>query len=766
MIEQEKQRVELHLHTKMTAMDGLCDPRSIAAQAAEWGMQAFAVTDLWSVQAFPEAYRAGISHSVKILYGCEIGFANDVDPIDADRERIYQIVLIARTREGLKDLYRLISLANTKHFRRDPVIAKSEILPFRDELIIGSGGAEGEVFRAVAEGREENSFFPMRHFYDYFEIQPLACCTGLIAEGLAHETADLQAFNRRIVSLGERIGVPVCATGNVYYQRAEDGLSRKILRSAAGYPEFDDRNASYFRSTNEMLDEFAYLGDETARRVVIDCPCAVARCADALEPLHFFPEDKGSLQQLKERVFSRMHALYGADPLPQITQRTEKEFTMALEHGYDPYYIAAMTVTDSVKGPVSLHSGVGSSLIAYFAGISDVNPLPPHYRCAKCRYTEFADGKAACGADLHPKRCPVCGSELERDGFGLAAESYCGIPGREKLPYIVLGLSMPSVLEAEHALREHYDADKVFQGCEIDIVSQAEARSLAESYCSKNRIRLDPEALSRAAGACVSAKRKTKRASGAYIVLPQSADCLEDLCPAEAETADGSTVPLTHFPWYELAGIVPAVHIREDPIPALLQDLHIATGQDPETIPLDDGEIFRLLASGDISVYGKLPLEEPERLCSVMAAVRPDHFGAFVRAYGLARSPEAWMKLMLTLLARETVKLEELIVYREDVMRTLSAGGIDEKSAYLLMEAARKGAFKRLGSGEDLEEKLCAHDVPAWYPDALRRAEYLPFGGSVISKARNLYQCIWYNVHDPNRYAAVIAAQTAGKNGR
>ena len=397
------------------------------------------------------------------------------------------------------------------------------------------------------------------------------------------------------------------------------------------------------------------------------------------------------------------------------------------------------------------------------SGITEVNSLPPHYRCAKCGYTEFAEGEAACGADLHPKRCPECGSELERDGFGLAPESFCGIPGREKLPYIVLGLSKPSVLEAEHALRERYGAERVFQGCEIDTVSQAEAKSLAASYCSKNGIRLNPEALLRAVGTCVRAKRKTKRTSGAYIVLPQNADCLEALCPAEAETADGSTVPLTHFLWYELAGTVPVVHIREDAIPALLQDLHIATGQDPERIPLDDAETFRLLASGDISVYEKLPLEEPERLCSVMAAVCPDHFGAFVRAYGLTRSPDAWTKRMLTLLKRETVKLEELIVCREDVMRTLSAGGMDEKSAYLLMEAARKGAVRRLGPGEDPEEKLRAYDVPAWYPDALLRAEYLPFGGSVISNARNLYRCIWYNVHDPDRYAAVIAAQTAEK---
>ena len=604
------------------------------------------------------------------------------------------------------------------------------------------------MFRAVLAQREPGAFL---QFYDYFELQPAADC-GESASG-----ADAwRDAGRRIAELGARLGVPVCACGNVYYQRPEDAPGREILHAASGEADCGDQGPLYFRSTEDMLAAFAYLGAETARRVVIDDPRAVAQSVEAVEFPERMPDDPACAAGLAERVLERMHALYGAEPPAQIAERTQQELTAVLGGGFAPYYDAAMTAADAAQGPIALHGGVASSLIAYFAGISDVNPLPPHERCPRCAHTQFAEGGVRCGADLPRRRCPVCGAELERDGFDLAPEVFEGLPGWEKLPHIELGLP---VGEAVGALKKRYGPSRVFLGCEIETAARIDVQHWmgrwARAYTEKNGRYPAYELLEREIDACVGVKRRTVSSDGEYIVLPESVGCLEELCPAEG---GGDAVSLTQLPWYELMGAVPVVRIREDPILPLLRALHAATGTDPETRPLDDPETLGLLSSGDAAVFAGLPLEEPERLAEVTAFLRPDCFGAFARAYGLALCHKTWIHFMRSLLDGGKAGPEALVVCREDVLRTLTAAGVDRKSAFTLMESARKGLIQRRGDSAKLEDTLRAYDLPDWYPDALRRAAYLPFGGAAVSGARNLFRCLWYKAHAPDQFSAAADA--------
>ena len=488
-----KKRVELHLHTKMSAMDALTDPESVVALAAKWGMPAIAVTDHGVAHAFPEMWHAGEKHGVKILYGCEGYYVNDADPSNFENKKrcVNHIVLVAKNRSGLKHLYQLISASNLKYFSRFPLIPKAELIAHRDGILVGSACEAGELFHAVVDHKDWDKLKRIASFYDYLEIQPICNNRFLVREGKAKGDSELKDYNRMIVRLGEELGKPVVATGDVHFQEPEDEEYRHILLASK---KMDDANAPlplYFRTTEEMLKEFDYLGEGKAYEVVVTNTRKIADMVDQIELLPkgklFPPRLENSEEDLNRMVWEKAHDLYGEE-LPQlITDRLNVELSAILGK-YDVVYMSAQKLVQrSLENGylVGSRGGVGSSLVAYMAGITEVNSLPPHYRCPKCKNVEFIqDGSYGCGADMPDKICPKCGEKYVKDGFDIPFETFLGYGGG-KVPDIDLNFSGEYQSRAHRHAIEMFGETKVFRAGTIGTLAKKAAYGMVKNTSRK-----------------------------------------------------------------------------------------------------------------------------------------------------------------------------------------------------------------------------------------------------------------------------------------
>ncbi|HET7559609.1 MAG TPA: PHP domain-containing protein, partial [Limnochordia bacterium] len=438
----ETKRVELHLHTKMSALDGAVDIDRLIAQAAEWGHDAVAITDHGVVQAFPEAYAAAKRAKIKLIYGVE-GYLLEGDDL---KGRSYHIILLAKDETGLRNLYKLVSDSHIHHFYRRPNIPRALLDAHRSGLIVGSACEAGELYQAILNGAAEERLAEIARYYDYLEIQPIGNNLFLVDEGKADEER-LRDINRRIVDLGRAYDRPVIATCDVHYLNPEDEIYRRIIMASHGFADTERTTPVYLRTTDEMLAEFAYLGEETARAVVIDEPRRIAALIKPMAPVpegNHPPKFEGADEELREMTLREAARLYG-DPLPpEVAQRLERELDSIVGNGYATLYlIAQKLVRRSLDDGylVGSRGSVGSSLVATVCGISEVNPLPPHYLCRSCRHLEWvAPETAECGPDLEPKDCPNCRTPLAREGFDIPFETFLGFHG-DKVPDIDLNFS-------------------------------------------------------------------------------------------------------------------------------------------------------------------------------------------------------------------------------------------------------------------------------------------------------------------------------------
>ena len=750
-----KERVELHLHTKMSKLDATIDAASAVRRAAGWGHCAVAITDHGCVYAFPEAERAALRSGVKVIYGME-GYLQSED----EAYRYHHIILLACSRTGLKNLYKLVSLSHLRHYDHVPLIPREALTAHREGLLIGSACAAGELFRAVVSGRPWDELRRIASFYDYLEIQPLCNNAFLLRDGTARSEEQLREWNRTIIRLGEELGIPVCATGDVHFLDPEDEPGRHALLCARQCDDFDAPLPLYFRSTEEMLAEFAYLGADKAYEVVVTNTRAIA---DRVETFPLLPEEgsyrsdiPGGEARLRQAVETRCRDLYGETPPREIVERLAAEWNIILPRGYAGFFETArrLVLRSRENGyPVGFRGSLGASLTAFLAGITDVNPLPPHYRCPICKQTEFdVSGSYGCGADLPDKRCPGCGSQMAKDGFDIPMETLFSLGGG-RMPAISLNFAQEYHHAACRHLTELFGEKHVFWAGVIPTLENMTAKGLVVEYARKSGLELDSMELDRLSALCQGVRRSMGLNPGGLVIVPAEMEA-EDFTPIQSIENDGALFPTTHLARWDL-GWLYMIELIGTCALSMLALLERSTGIDPETIPLDDPEALSHLkhTDPDIPVYNGKYIER------ILSAAEPASFDDLRRTLGLAHSTGAFEGNAEELL-KSGVALRDIVTTRDDILLYLVRMGLSRRRANQIMEAVRKGEVwqRRVSEWPHWMEELRAHSVPEWYIGALEKISYLCPKARAVGDMEIIFRLAWFKMHYPEAFLAANQA--------
>ncbi len=757
-------RVELHLHTKMSAKDATSDVSKVVATAARWGHPAVAITDHGVCHSFPEAALtaakcAKSGSPIKVIYGCE-GYM----PAGEGR-RNYHIILLAATQTGLKNLYTLVSKAHIDHFYKRPRIPRELLSEYREGLIIGSACEAGDLFRAVVEKRPRGELLEIASFYDYLEIQPVCNNAFMIRNGSAADYEALRDYNRAIVSLGDELGLPVCATGDVHFLEPEDEIYRKVLLNSMDM-DHGEPLPLYLKTTGEMLEEFAYLGEDKAREVVVDNPQLIASRCEPLSPVRsgeYFPRIEASAEELKRLSVTRAHELYG-EKLPKILEeRMEIELNSIIKKGYDIIYmIAQKLVLRSLEEGylVGSRGSVGSSIVAYLSGITEVNSLPAHYRCGKCLYSEFSDPPpAACGADLPDKFCPVCGEELIKDGFDIPFATFLGFEA-DKKPDIDLNFSGEYQARAHAHTVELFGESKVFRAGTISTLAEKNAIGYALKYLKDER--RFPAEVTRHARGCVGVKSTTGQHPGGLIVLPQDKDIYE-FCPVQYPADKSESMITTHFDYHAIEENLLKLDLLGHDDPTVLRMLEDLTGVPVRSIPLDDRDTMSIFKSSEALGFKEDKLLGPTGAVAVpefgtrfvrgmLVSTQPTTFDELVRISGLSHGTDVWLGNAEPLVAEGKATLREVICARDDIMIYLISRGMERKLAFTIMESVRKGK----GLTPDWEAAMRGAQVPEWYIQSCHKIKYMFPKAHAAAYVVMAFRIAWFKVHRPLEFYAAF----------
>lgn len=1008
----EDKRVELHLHTRFSAMDALTDPKAVVKRAAAWGMPAIAVTDHGVAQAFPDMWKAGKDAGVKIIYGLEAYYYNDMDgnsavigksdlPLDTefvafdiettglnaqldrmteigavifrggeilstfntfvnpgqpipaditeltgitdadvsgapgekealqsfldyagarpliahnahfdtgfmraaagrcglhfdpvfldtlalsqsllpdlkrfkldivsnrlnlpkfnhhrasddamvvarimdkflpelrakgaktlddieaihrslkrgDVEKTYHMILLVLNRRGLKNLYEMISQSYLRYFHRTPRIPKSLLLRCREGLLVGSACGMGELYGAVMRGESDAELRKIASLYDYLEIQPLANNGFLVDEGRVSSVEVLKDYNRRILDLGRAMGKPVVAASDVHFLDPEDEQYRRILQAAKKFSDPDRPCPIYFRTTDEMLKEFDYLGKETAYEVVVTNTRAIADMAEEIELLPkdlFPPKIENSAQQLKDLVYSKMHRIYGENPPPLVQERVDVELNTILDHNYDVIYMSAQKlVQNSLEHGylVGSRGSVGSSMVAFMSGITEVNSLPAHYVCPQCQYAEFpglklrwngrtgeqlewaekvpnaedetpaepAQHTYGCGADMPEKRCPLCGAMMRRDGFDIPFETFLGFPGNEKTPDIDLNFSGEYQARAHKYTEVLFGSDHVFRAGTIGTLAEKTAYGYVKKYLEERGIRATKAEENRLALGLVGIKRTTGQHPGGLVVIPQDMD-VTDFCPVQHPADDPtSDIITTHFEYHCMeANLLKLDELGHDD-PTMIRMMEDMTGVDAKEIQLSDPETMSIFTSPEAlglpdedPIIGKTgTIGVPEFgtgfTRQMLVDTQPRNFDTLVRLSGFSHGTDVWAGNIHDLIVSGTATVDETIGCRDDIMIYLISKGMQPALAFKTMEAVRKGKVKKSGSFPgDAEQQMKDMGVPDWWIESARKIAYLFPKAHAVAYVMMAFRIAWFKVHKPLAFYSAYFYRRSQKGG-
>ena len=965
----EQKRVELHLHTRMSALDALTDPAAAVATAARWGHKAIAITDHGVAQAFPEVWKARQKHDIKIIYGLEGYFVNDddraavknphatplagefvafdiettglnsrqdrmteigavifrgseilgsmntfVDPempipyeitkltgiTDADVEgapserdaverlieftggrplvahnaefdlgfinaacaragieyepeyldslvmsqglfreadshrlnvvakrlglpkfrhhraeddavtvarimekffeiltergalatndidgmlggaaarmgRTRHIILLAKNRVGLKNLYELITASHLEHFHRFPIILKSLLDKHREGLIVGSACYAGELMSAISDGADSAKLKKIAAYYDYLEVQPECNNEFLIREGRVDGIEGVRDLTRRVLQLGRLLDKPVVATGDVHFLEPDDEILRSIIMAGKGFDDADAGLPIYLKSTDEMLREFAWLGQETAQEIVVTNPNLIA---DMVEDIVLFdsnlykPKIENSSRDLAEIVYGRMRELYGDDPPEVVVKRTEEELRDILSREYDVIYMSArFLVQNSLDAGylVGSRGSVGSSIVAYFLGITEVNALPAHYRCPKCRYSDFQSGEGyGCGADMPDKTCLVCGAALEQDGFDIPFETFLGIGG-DKTPDIDLNFSGEFQSTAHKFTRELFGSDHVFKAGTIGTLAEKTAFGFVRKYLEAQGRVVTRAEENRLVKGLVGVKRTTGQHPGGLVIIPQDME-VTDFCPVQRPADDQSSdIKTTHFDYHSMEDNLLKLDELGHDDPTMIKNLEDMTGVDARALRLDDPDTMRIFCSpeplglpDDDPIIGKtgtigIPEFGTQFTRGMLADTSPTEFSTLVRLSGFSHGTDVWLGNAKELILSGTATISETIGCRDDIMLYLISKGMSGLTAFKIMEAVRKGR----GLTPDWANEMLQLGVPEWYVESCKKIKYLFPKAHAVAYVIMAFRIAWFKVHKPLAYYAAYFMRRA-----
>ena len=689
------------------------------------------------------------------------------------RQRPQHLIVLAKNQTGLRNLYKLISLAHLEHFKRYPIMPKSEIMENREGLIIGSACEAGELFQAIVDRKSYDELKRIAGWYDYLEIQPICNNRFLIGAGKAKDDEELRNFNRTVLRLAKDLNKPCCATGDVHFLDPEDEIYRHVLQAAQGFDDADKSLPIYFKTTDEMLEEFAYLGEEDCYKVVIGDPNRIAKWCDPIPPLPrglFAPKLKDSAKELEYLVYSKAHELYG-ESLPQIVQdRIDLELPGIIQRKYDVIYMSAQKlVADSLAHGylVGSRGSVGSSLVAFLSGITEVNSLSPHYRCPKCKFSDF-DVDAViygCGADLPDRDCPVCGTKLKKDGFNIPFETFLGYGGT-KVPDIDLNFSGEYQSSAHRYTFELFGQSHVFRAGTVGTVAEKTAYGYVLKYTEERSGRPNKAELARLASGCVGIKRTTGQHPGGMVVIPGDKE-IYDFCPVQHPADDPNTdIVTTHFEYHSMEENLLKLDMLGHDDPTMIRMLQDVSGIDPIQIPLDDKDTMSIFCSSKVLGYENDEILGPTGAVAIpefgtgftrqmLVDTQPKNFNTLLRLSGFSHGTDVWLGNAKDLIVSGTASVSEAVGCRDDIMIYLIQKGIEPLKAFKFMEAVRKGVIhKGKPWPEGIEDEMRAHDIPEWYIESCHKIKYLFPKAHAVAYVMMAFRIAWFKVHDPLAFYA------------
>ncbi|MBQ3381590.1 MAG: DNA polymerase III subunit alpha [Oscillospiraceae bacterium] len=725
-------------------------------------------------------------------------------------EKTFHMILLVKNRTGLKNLYKLISSSYLEHFYRTPNIPRSLLETHRDGLLVGSACGMGELYGAVMRGESEEKLKEIASFYDYLEIQPICNNAFLIEDGRVSGEEVLQDYNRTILRLGRELGKPVIAASDVHFLDPEDEQYRRILLAAKKFSDPDRECPIYFRNTEEMLAEFQYLGEETAREVVITNTRAIADQIEEIELLPkglFPPKIENSAEELKNLVYGKMHRVYGEVPPPVVQERVDTELKTILDHHYDVIYMSAQKlVQNSLEHGylVGSRGSVGSSMAAWMSGITEVNSFPAHYVCPQCCYSEFpslklcwnphaeagheADLSASmfteelpaygCGADMPEKNCPLCGTPLRRDGFDIPFETFLGYPGNEKTPDIDLNFSGEYQAKAHKYTETLFGSDHVFRAGTIGTLAEKTAYGYVKKYLEERGIKATRAEENRLAAGLVGIKRTTGQHPGGLVVIPQDKD-VTDFCPVQHPADDpNSDIITTHFEYHCMEDNLLKLDELGHDDPTMIRMMEDMTGVNAREISLSDPETMSIYTSpaalglpDDDPIIGKTgTIGVPEFgtgfTRQMLVDTQPKLFDTLVRLSGFSHGTDVWAGNIHDLIVSGTATVDETIGCRDDIMIYLIGLGMEPSLAFQTMESVRKGKVKKSGKFPgDAEQQMKDLGVPAWWVESARKIAYLFPKAHAVAYVMMAFRIAWFKVHEPLAFYSAYFYRRSQKGG-